>query len=419
MSAIAVDNRPERLDKRLMIALVGLYIGQCIPIYVLAVAVPAIFRAVGVSLSSIGFIGLLMLPWILKFLWAPWIDRYALLPIGHRRSWILAVQLGIIALLLILTQLDPKEVGTLPVLLMGTGIALLVGTQEVAIDGYAVTRLTPRQRAIGNALQGAGTAAGVVLGGTFVLLFYDAWGWQNAILGAAGLCALSMVFLLVMREDRQAAPAWTEADSGANGRPSLRAFFMRPEAMQALAFALIYRLSEGFVKAMENPFLLDHGLSLKDIGILDGASAAFVGLAGAALAALIIRGIGLWPFVYGLGLARTLCFICFAWYAWAEPDLPWFLIGITLFNTVIRYMEIVGLYSVFMGAATRAQAGTDFTLLSSAQLVVFMLGSMASGFIADWIGYDGLFALAVILSGIGIVLSMRVLPRHNQAWSAR
>ena len=124
-------------------------------------------------------------------------------------------------------------------------------------------------------------------------------------------------------------------------------------------------------------------------------------------------------FVYGLGLARTLCFICFAWYAWAEPDLPWFLIGITLFNTVIRYMEIVGLYSVFMGAATRAQAGTDFTLLSSAQLVVFMLGSMASGFIADWIGYDGLFALAVILSGIGIVLSMRVLPRHNQAWSGR
>lgn len=418
MSSIAGTDTAERIDRRLMVSLVGLYIGQCIPIYVLAVAVPAIFRAVGVSLSSIGFIGLLMLPWILKFLWAPWVDRYALLPIGHRRSWILVVQLGIVALLLILTQLDPKEVGTLPVLLMGTGIALLVGTHEIAIDGYAVTRLSPRQRAIGNALQGAGTAAGVVLGGSFVLFFYEAWGWRNAILGAAGLCALSMVFLVIMREDPNTKPAWTEA-TASHKRPSLRAFFTRSGALQALAFALIYRLSEGFVKAMENPFLLDHGLSLKDIGILDGASAAFVGLAGAALAAFIIRGIGLWPFVYGLGLARTLCFIGFAWYAWAEPDLPWFLIGITLFNTVIRYMEIVGLYSVFMGAATREQAGTDFTLLSSAQLVVFMLGSMASGLIADWIGYEGLFALAVVLSGVGIVLSMRALPRAHAAWAGR
>lgn len=415
MSALAAGDAAHRIDRRLMLALAGLYLGQSIPIYLFAAAIPAIFRSVGVSLSTIGFIALLMLPWMMKFLWAPWIDRYVLLPIGHRRSWILTTQAAIVILLLVLTQMSPVDVGAVPILLLGSAVSLLIGTLEVAIDGYAVAHLTARQRAFGNALQGAGTAAGVVLGGSCVLFLYEAWGWQVSVAAAAGMCALSLVFLPLMREDRHMRPAWARPED----RPSLLRFFRRAGALEALSFALIYRLSEGFVKAMENPFLIDNGLSLKDIGILDGASAAIVGLLGSGLAAVIIRITGLWRFVYGLGIARTLCFIGFAYYAWAVPNLPWFLIGITLFNTVIRYMEIVGLYTVFMGLAVKEQAGTDFTLLSSAQLIVFMLGSMASGVIADQIGYDGLFALAVILSVVGLVLSMRALPRRHSAWSGR
>lgn len=412
--SIAATTTLAPFNKRLMLALAGLYLAQSIPIYLFAAAIPAIFRSNGVSLSSIGFIALLMVPWMMKFLWAPWIDRYALLPIGHRKSWILVVQLAIVGLLLLLTLTDPKT-GTTTILLLGSAVSLLVGTLEIAIDGYAVTQLSPQQRAFGNALQGAGTAAGVVLGGSCVLFAYEAWGWVDAILLAAGMCAVSLLFLPIMHEKPSKGRTWTDPRE----RPSLLRFFQRSGALQALAFALIYRLSEGFVKAMENPFLIDHGLSLRDIGILDGTSAALVGLLGSGLAAVLIRVTGLWRFVYGLGLARTLCFIGFAYYAWAEPSLPWFLIGITLFNTVIRYMEIVGLYTLFMGLSVKEQAGTDFTLLSSAQLVVFMLGSLASGVIADTIGYDGLFGLAVLLSIAGLVLSMRALPRSHTAWSAK
>ena len=77
------------------------------------------------------------------------------------------------------------------------------------------------------------------------------------------------------------------------------------------------------------------------------------------------------------------------------------LIGLAFFNTVIRYMEIVGLYSLYMGASDRSQPATDFTILSCAQLIVYMLGSVTSGVLADWLGYAGLFTLATAISLLG------------------
>jgi PAT family beta-lactamase induction signal transducer AmpG len=79
-------------------------------------------------------------------------------------------------------------------------------------------------------------------------------------------------------------------------------------------------------------------------------------------------------------------------------------------------MEIVGLYSLYMGISSLRQAATDFTLLSCAQLLVYMLGAMISGVIADAIGYANLFALGTLLSAIGMWLSMRQLPANHPAY---
>jgi MFS transporter, putative signal transducer len=74
-------------------------------------------------------------------------------------------------------------------------------------------------------------------------------------------------------------------------------------------------------------------------------------------------------------------------------------------------MEIVALYSLFMTVSSTEQPGTDFTTLSCAQLVVYLVGSLASGRIADTLGYPVLFGLATALSGLAVLATLMLLRR--------
>lgn len=399
---------------KILSVLTGLYVAQAIPIYLFIAALPAIFRELGVSRSMIGAMGVLLIPWILKFLWAPFVDRYQLSRLGRRRSWILPMQVINIALVLVLSQLSPAEDIVL-IFALACLVAFTASTQDIATDGYAVEVLAPDQRAFGNAIQGGSIAAGVLIGSAFALILYDHFGWQVMMFAIALLASIAALPICLMEEKTLS----EDPERSPKDRPSLRAFLRRTDALQVLSFALLYRCSEGFVKSMEQPFLVDKGLSLSLIGLTSGASAATVGLAGSLLAALVIRTSGLFTCLYGLGLARTLCFAGFAFAAATETASASFLIGLAFFNTVIRYMEVVGLYSLYMGASSQSQPATDFTILSCAQLIIYMMASMVSGLLADTFGYAPLFTFATLLSLIGLVWCMRQIPKAHPAYAGR
>lgn len=403
---------------RLYTVLIGLYVAQAIPIYLIIAALPAILRELGVSRSFIGAFGVLLIPWVFKFVWAPLVDRYSLSRrLGRRRSWILPALFTNTGLIVVLSFLPPGE-HLYVVFAITLVIACVASTQDIATDGFAVEILTVRQRAFGNAIQGGSIAAGVLIGSSLALIAYDRFGWQTMMLVIAAIAALSALPILLMQEpDRTAGTEIGSTPRPVVSRASLLAFLRRSDAFQLLSFALLYRVSEGFVKAMEQPFLVDKGLSLSLVGLTSGASAATVGLAGSLAAALVIRRFGLFTCLYGLGLARTLCFACFALAAANTFTGVEWLIAIAFLNTVIRYMEVVGLCSLYMGASSPEQPATDFTLLTSAQLLVYMLGSFASGVLADWLGYTALFSLATALSLFGLIWCMRRIPRGHAAYA--
>jgi PAT family beta-lactamase induction signal transducer AmpG len=396
-------------DLRLMLVLLGLYVSQSIPLYLFSAALPAILREIGVSRTSIGLLSILALPWIVKFLWAPLVDRYALWrPLGRRRSWIIPLQASIIVLVLLLAQFPPGE-NIAALFVIGALIAVLSATQDAAADGYAVERLAPAERSIGNAIQGGAVAIGVIAGGAGTLLLYDRIGWEGALTIIGFIAFLAALPLALMQEGEM------EDEAASAPRASLRNFFARADARGALAFCLLYRGSEGLVKGMEQPFLVDSNLSLTAVGLVSGGSAT-VGLVGSVLAAIVIRKLGLHPCLWGLGLGRTVIYAGFTLFAALQLGGTVTLIGLALLHTLSRYMEIVALYSLFMGLCSRHQAATDFTLLSCAQLLVYMGGAMVSGAVADAVGYANLFAIGTALSLAGIVLAMRQIPPDHPAF---
>lgn len=389
---------------RLFAVLGGLYLAQAIPSYLFVAALPPIMREAGVSRTAIGSMSILLLPLVIKFVWAPWIDRIRPFARAHRAGWVFITQTGTILCILALIAAGPLEVGK--IIAIGFVASLLISTQDIATDGYAAKYLPEADRAIGNAIQGGSIAFGVVIGGTLGLVLHHYIGWTGMLVTIAAISLLPLIAAAMMREGD---PTPGEAAK----RPSIRAFLRRPEARQILWIALIYRASEGLVKAMEGSYLVDAGVPLNQIGYLSGISATTAGLAGSAIAAWLVKRRGIAFVLALLGGMRTLCFLLFACHALGAVVGAWPLFGAAGFQTLIRYMEIVALYSLFMAVTTSEQPGTDFTILACAQLLVYLAGSMLAGKLADTLGYGALFSLATAISAVAVIATVRMIARSS------
>ncbi len=393
---------------RLFGILACLYMAQAIPSYLFAAAIPPILREQGVSRSAIGMLSLILLPLVLKFLWAPYVDRLRPVARAHRASWIFITQLGVIGCICAMMWIKPTDVAG--ILVIGLAASVLISTQDIATDGYAVKQLAPADRPTGNAIQGGSVALGVVIGGTLGLIVYESYGWDSMLTMVALVSVVPLLATLAMRES-----SVSPGGELPSPRPSIMNFLRRPEARQILWIALIYRASEGLVKAMEGPYLVDAGVPLDVIGYLSGAGAVTVGLGGSALAAWLLNKRGAASVLGLLGALRTICFVVFAMHALGVVSGSWPIFGASFFQTFIRYMELVALYSLFMSVSSSDQPGTDFTILSCAQLIVYMAGSMLAGRLADMMGYGALFTLAAALSGVAVVATYKMLIARAHA----
>src|SRR5262249_37088620 len=149
-----------------------------------------------------------MLPWALKFLWAPLVDRYGSRRLGRRRSWILPLQGASIALAGVLWLLSERaSISALMAALFVTN--LISATQDIATDGLAVELLSEGERGYGNSVQVAAYRAGMILGGGALLVVYgkQSLGPAVAFLAMACLLALATAPIALHREAPAASAA--------------------------------------------------------------------------------------------------------------------------------------------------------------------------------------------------------------------
>ncbi|MBU1510288.1 MFS transporter, partial [Myxococcota bacterium] len=152
------------LSPRKTLLFTALYLVQGLPFGFFLFTYPLILRAQGLSLTKITFLSVVNLPWLVKFLWAPLVDRYFWPRLGRRTSWILPMQLGLAASLA-LTGLFAMDLGINGLILCLLVVNFFAATQDIAVDGLAVDQLTPAERGHGNAIQSASYKIGMLGGG--------------------------------------------------------------------------------------------------------------------------------------------------------------------------------------------------------------------------------------------------------------
>lgn len=395
--------RPER-GAILLGTLAALYFLQGLPSGLLADAVPSLGRESGLSREWIGLAGLAALPWVLKFFWAPWVDRLGRGRPDHRKRWILGCQAVVMLVLVVLAVGDRAFWfgAGFPLLLL----ALLVlnsacATQDIATDGLAVRRLSHDLRGPGNSVQVVGYKVGLMFSGGLLLIGNDWIGWRPVLLLMLALSLLLLIPVLRFAEPAEAAPL--PARPGAGWWSRYFFDFWRRPGLGLWALLLIgYKIGDGFGSRMIKPFLVDQGWSQTAIGQLDLIS-SLVGLAGAVLGGLSLVWLSRRGALIGFGLLQALAFV--AWMAAARGDAAW-IWPAALFEQFADGLSTVALFVVMMDYCRPGREGTDYTLQASLFPLAAGLATLVSGYSATAFGYGGHFLLAAALGGLVIMAAL-------------
>jgi len=371
--------------RRLLPWIVILYFAEGLPFGIVYDLLPVYFRSAGVSLKDIGLLSLLGLPWSLKVLWSPLVDRF-----GERRHWILACQLGMAGVLVTLPLFPPGEIGTVMRVLL-LALTALSATQDVAIDAYTIAAVPRGGEGPANSVRVSAYRAALIVGGGGLVALAGACSWRAVLWMGAGLFAL--LAATTWRAPRIRVPL---EQRRALFRP-LWAWLRRPSAPFVLVFVLIYKLADASMGPMVKPFWVDRGLSPAEIGLISTTIGVLATVAGAVLGGLYIKRWGIFHGLWVLGLLQAGSNLGYA--TVAHLDLPrGGLYAASIIESFTGGLGTAAFLSFLMNICEREHAAVQYALLSA----LFGLSRSVAGGISGWgaerLGYASYFGLTFLLA---------------------
>ncbi|MEM9271481.1 MAG: MFS transporter [Cyanobacteria bacterium P01_F01_bin.143] len=377
--------------------LASLYVAQFLPIAFFGQTLPVFLRQQGVSLELIGLTSLLSLPWTLKVFWAPLIDRYGWTKWGHYKFWIVVMQslMGIAIITCAFLDLETN----FQLLLIAMFVAItFAATQDIATDALAIEILTPSERGFGNSIQGAGGYLGAILGGGVILILLDTWGWTRSLL-IMGLVVLLLLFPVLSHREKLSIPQTDYQLSFS----ALKGFFAQSRIGGWIVILIVYMMGITISSTMSRPLLVDLGMSLTDIGVMNGIVSFSGGFIGSILGGFLLKPLGR---KRGLIIFGGLMAVAIS--LWILPTLGFtslpLLYAIATGLHFTYSMSCVPMFAIAMDNSRPTNAGFDYTL----QITIIFVGSLIaggySGFLAQAFGYGGVFAIASGLCLVGVLL---------------
>ncbi len=398
---------PGRGFPRKIALLSALYFAEGLPYGFQITALPVYLRTHGVSLTGIGLATLLGLPWLVKALWAPAVDRFGSERLGRRRSWILPMQAGLALACLAAAWVQPEQ-QLRPLLLLVLAMNFFAATMDIAVDGLAVDVLEPHELGYGNIAQVVGYKVGMLGGGGLLLFASRFIGWRGLFVGMAALVAgVLLITLLVRPPAPAAAAAGTRGAPAATLRGVLTTLFAAvrvPGAGWVLAFIASYKLGETMCDAMFRPFLVDAGYTAPEIGLLIGTWGMAFSLAGSFAGGVLASRA---PLLRAVGIAAAIRVLPLAGVWWlALLEHP----GTRAVTAVIAAESFFGgaltttLFAFMMSRVDRRIGATHFTVLATIEVLGKWVGALASGWVGDAFGYPTVFGAGFVLSAAYLLL---------------
>ena len=390
-----------------------------LPLYLLLNLVPAWLKTEGLSLKAIGAFALIQFPYTWKFVWSPFLDRYALPLLGRRRGWMALTMTLLLGAIAWLGTLSPTNQLGLVIGLTAL-IAFLSATLDIVLDAYRRELLPEIELGIGNAIHvNAYKLAGLVPG-SLSLILADHLPWPQVFLVTALFMAPGLAMTLMVKEPFSASGApRTLRDAVVE---PFREFFGRHglrSALVVLSFIFLYKLGDSLCTALATPFYLEMGFSKTEIGLIAKNAGLWPSVIGGLLGGLWMVKLGINRALWVFGVVQWLAIFGFAWLAWlgpAEADAS----RLGVLAGVIGLEALgVGLgttaFVAYMARTTHpAYTATQLALFTSLMAVPRTFINASAGWLVEGLGWYNFFMLCGVLAAPGMLLLVKVAPWHER-----
>lgn len=411
-SDIAARRKPgfrEIFGSRKLLVIMALGAASGFPNQITESALQAWLKDAGRSNTSIGLLSYVAIPYLLKFLWAPLLDRFPLPLLGRRRGWLLAIQLFLAISIASLSIQDPA-LSLSAVAITALVIVFFSASQDIVIDAYRTDISLPEERGLAAAANNLGYRACAWLAFAAALIVADSFGWRAAFLVlAAAMAAFTIVTWLAPEAEYRAPPPSTLRQSVI---VPLRELLGSPGAIGLILLIVTFKIGGAMALKLFTPFLLDLGFSKTEIGLVAKAVLTSSAIAGGVLGGLWMVRLGLLRSMLLFGVLQTVTILAFYALAITGKNFP-LMIAATAIENLTASMGNIAEVALIMALCNSRFSAFEYALLSVLALLPrYLLGGPA-GWLADHGGW-GTYYIVTFLVGIP-GLAMVWVMRHRIA----
>ena len=430
------------LDKRMLkILLLGAISG--FPWVLIGSSLSLWLKEDGLSRSTIGWAGLIFGVYAFNYLWAPLIDRlkipYLTKKIGHRKAWIVLMQLIILISLFLWSLVSPDENLSF-VISVGLIIAIASATQDITVDALRIEQIGEdegKSMAAGAAMAVVGWWSGYKLGGVLSLFsadFLQNLGfenyWQLTFLILGVLVILMNIGLMFVREEESLERyskhiendklisksfkrdnPFTKFLSWIGGTISgpITSFFKKNGfsiAISILGFVFLFKVGEAFLGRMSIIFYKEIGFSKSDIAIYSKTLGWVTTVIFTLLGGLFVIRSGVLKAMFLAGIVMASTNFLFSVLAWSEKSELLFAVAV-IFDDIAAAFATVAFVAFISLLVDRAYTATQYALLASIGTAGRTTLASSSGALVDWLNGD--WGIFFILTALMVIPSLIIL----------
>jgi MFS transporter, PAT family, beta-lactamase induction signal transducer AmpG len=428
-------------ESRKMAALIFLGFASGLPLFLTSKALQAWMAKEGVSTSVIGLFSIVALPYSLKFLWSPLFDRFRLPFLGHRRGWLITMQVALIGAIVWLSFQDPtnlknisevsrsctgdgflkgvcdtwqtfKTLSVSPFFIVAMVVAFLSATQDVNVDAYRTDVLKPQELGAGAATFVTGYRLALIVTGALAFFLADRIPWSTVYRLLAFMMAIGIAATWLAPEPDQSPAPMTL--NQAVVKP-FQEFFRRMGGARAIAvllFMMLYKFGDALVSNMSIPFLLKTGFSQTAIGAVQGGMGIAATIVGTLVGGSVFSKIGINRSLWVFGILQALSNIAYWLLAIMGKNDTFMVVAINIEN-FCGGLGNAGFLGFMMSICNPLFSATQFALLSSLMAVSRDILVAPAGKIAEATGWSTFFLITIAAAIPGLFLLPFFAPWHT------
>lgn len=386
-------------ERRILVTLI-LGFSSGLPLALSGNTLQAWYTKSDLSLKALGFMGLAGLPYIYKFLWAPFLDRFVPPFLGRRRGWMLIFQMLLGTTLFVMSFFNPSQYPTLLFTLAFT-LAFFSASQDIAVDAYRTEILHPEERTLGASMVVNGYRTAMLISGGMALILADHWGFAMTYRFMAILMFVGILGTLLSPEPKSITAPRTFGESFIG---PIADFLKRPYALLIILFLICYELGNAFASSLAQVFLIrELQLSLTEIGTLVKFSGFFGVILGSLLAGTVAIRWNMYRAMLVFGILQALGNLGFFILFWTGPN--YLAVGSVIFlDNFTGGMGAAALVGFLMSLCNPRFTAFQYAALSAiVSLGRVFIGPLA-GIVAEHYGWGIYFISSLLLSLPGLYL---------------